>query len=286
MTIAVASGKGGAGKTAVATALFLSVPGPVTLIDCDVEEPDAALFLTGPESAGKSVSVPLMIPEEIPGRCNGCGECARICQFHAIVPVKNTVMIFPELCHACAGCVMVCPTGALVEGTRPIGTLKTDSVGGTEPAGQRELVTGELEIGQPLAPPLIKAARRKGEFAPLVIVDCPPGTSCSFVAAVRGADIVILVAEPTPFGLHDLKLTAEALRMLNIPFALVINKSPGNDSLLVDWAASEDVKVLASLPDEPELAEGLSRGQSLVEIYPAWKPLFRMIFDKAVRVIC
>jgi MinD superfamily P-loop ATPase len=289
MTIAIASGKGGAGKTAVATAMSLSVPGPVQLIDCDVEEPDAALFLIGgssPSDSGKSVPVTLMVPEEIPGLCNGCGECAKICRFHAIVPVKNTVMVFPELCHACGGCVLVCPVGALAEGVRTIGTLQRDVFGGAVPLESRELITGELSIGQPLAPPLIRAARKGADPQALVLIDAPPGTSCSFVAAVRGVDLVLLVAEPTPFGLHDLSLTVEALRMLKLPFALIINKSAGNDSLLTCWADKEGVKVIVSLPDEPELAEGLSKGKSMVEVYPAWKPLFRMILEKAGRLLC
>lgn len=254
MILAVASGKGGTGKTTVAASLALCSPTPVRLLDCDVEEPNCHIFLRPRLNAPEAVH--LLVPSADEAKCNGCGECARACQFHAILPLKNSVMVFPELCHGCGGCAKVCPTGAIREVEREIGTVETGF------AGDVAFVQGTLAIGQPAAPPVIRAVKRHAVDDRLNIIDCSPGTSCPVVTAVRGSDFVLLVTEPTPFGLHDLRLAVETIRQLAIPFGVVINRVGVGDDRVRRFCAAERIDVLLEIPDDRRIAEAYSRGQA------------------------
>ncbi len=268
MILAIASGKGGTGKTTVAVNLALTAGSPVRLLDCDVEAPNAHLFLGGPAPEGEIVSLP--VPVVDPERCDGCRECSRFCAYHAIAVPGGKPLIFPELCHGCGGCILVCPRGALTEGRRRIGVVETRLVGAVR------LIQGRLDIGVAMAPPLIRAVKRAAEGADGagVIIDAPPGTSCPVVAALHGADAALLVTEPTPFGLHDLKLAVEMVRRLEIPFGVVINRMGVGDGRVHAFCALEGIPVLAEIPDDRRIAEAYSRGEPLVEALPRYRRLF------------
>ncbi|MEA4863001.1 MAG: 4Fe-4S binding protein [Victivallaceae bacterium] len=260
MKIAVASGKGGTGKTTVALALAAVAEPEVRLLDCDVEEPNCRLFVRG-GSTREAVEVPMPVVDG--SLCTGCGHCGEACRFNAVAVVGNTVLLFPELCHGCGLCVDVCPSGALSEQSRTIGEIEISC------DGDFLLVDGRLTVGQSMSPPLIRAVKKYGaDHDGTTIIDCPPGTSCSMVAAVRGADYVILVTEPTPFGLHDLTLAVETLRELSIPFAVVINRADGGDGRVRDYCAAEKIDVLLEIPDRREVAEAYSRGETLLTAAP------------------
>ena len=227
MNVAIASGKGGTGKTTVATNLAVTAAASgreVQVLDCDVEAPNAHLFLKPEIERSEAVSVP--VPEVDEEKCTACGECGRICQYSAIVSLKTKPLVFPELCHGCGGCALVCPEGAITEGLREVGVVEEGSAGGVRFAG------GKLRIGEAMAPPLIRAVKERALDDALVIVDAPPGTSCPVIEAVRGADFVLLVTEPTPFGLNDLAIAVDTVRKLGLPFAVVVNRAGlGHDSV-------------------------------------------------------
>ena len=219
MKIAVASGKGGTGKTTVATnlAYVASRNGQsVAYLDCDVEEPNGHIFLKPVITNSKPVGN--LIPRVDAEKCTHCGKCGEICRFSAIVCLGEKVLVFPELCHACGGCMLVCPVEAITEVPREMGKLETGN------AGPIRFVRGLLNIGEAMSLPVIKEVRAAVPKAELVIVDAPPGTSCPVIESVRGCDFVLLVTEPTPFGLNDLKLAVEMVRALGLPFGIVINK--------------------------------------------------------------
>ncbi len=201
MVVAVASGKGGTGKTTVSVNLARVIGSPVQILDCDVEEPNAQLFLGGRLTQSRPVVT--LIPEVDDARCDGCGDCARLCQFNAIVSFGTAPLVFPELCHSCGGCARVCPTGAIREVERRIGVLETYE------ADDITLIQGIMDVGVAMAPPLIREVKAAGREGVPAILDAPPGTSCPVIATIRGADCVVLVTEPTPFGLHDLALAVE-----------------------------------------------------------------------------
>ena len=220
MQIAIASGKGGTGKTTVATnlAYVASRNGQsVAYLDCDVEEPNGHIFLK-PEITDRK-PVGSLIPQVDAEKCTLCGECGEICQYSAIVRVGEKVLVYPELCHGCGGCSLVCPADAITEVSREIGVLETGR------AGAIQFAQGLLNVGEAMSPPVIRAVKSTAFQADLTIVDAPPGTSCPVIEAVRGADFVILVTEPTPFGFHDLKLAVEMVRVLKLPFGVVINRA-------------------------------------------------------------
>jgi MinD superfamily P-loop ATPase len=205
MIVTVASGKGGTGKTSIAVNLALSV-GNVQLLDCDVEEPNAHLFLHPELTSTEPVYT--LVPTVDRVLCDYCGECARACQFNALFVAPEKLLVFPELCHSCGGCTIVCPKSAITWEKHRIGAVKFGS------ADDISLVYGELEVGKPLSVPIIKAVKKHVDTEKNVIIDSPPGTSCSFVETVRGSDFCILVTEPTPFGLHDLKIAVAVLRAM------------------------------------------------------------------------
>ena len=273
MIISVASGKGGTGKTTVATNLALVLDFGVQLLDCDVEEPNAHLFVQPSLNHRETVSAP--VPKIDPQRCTLCGQCEQICQFKAIAVLPGAdVLTFPELCHSCGGCWAVCPEDAISRDQRELGVIET---------GQRNgifFAHGRLRIGEAMASPLIHAVRSCGRADQPTIIDAPPGTSCPVIAAVKDTDVVLLVTEPTPFGLHDLKLAVGAVRILKIPCALVINRQGIGDDRVMQYARQEDIPVLMEIPFDRRIAEIYSRGQLLVEAMSEWRPRFCELFDK------
>jgi MinD superfamily P-loop ATPase len=273
MILAVASGKGGTGKTTVAVNLALCSPRPVRLLDCDVEEPNCHIFLK--PIIRERETVYLLVPSVDASKCNGCGECARLCQYHAILPLGKRVMVFPELCHGCGGCAKVCPTGAIRDVEREIGVVEIGAAGGVA------FVQGTLAVGQPAAPPVIRAVKRHTAYDRLNIVDCAPGTSCPVVTAVRGSDYVLLVTEPTPFGLHDLRLAVETIRQLEIPFGVVINRAGIGDDRVQSYCVREGIPVLLEIPDDRRIAEAYSRGQAASDAVPE----LRKAFEGLVRAL-
>ncbi len=272
MVIAVASGKGGTGKTTIAANLAWVAEKPVQLLDCDVEEPNVHLFLNGPPENETFVTLP--IPQIDAERCNGCGECSRFCSFNAIAVVKGTPLIFPELCHACGGCARVCPQGAISEKEERIGAVQERRVGGIH------LVTGLLTVGLSLAPPVVRAVKARSDQDMPVVLDAPPGTGCPVVAALQGADFALLVTEPTPFGLHDLRLAVELVRKLEIPFAVVVNRVGIGDERVHRFCSDEGIPIFSEFPDDRRVAEAYSRGKLLVEALPHWRPLFVDLWKK------
>ncbi len=260
MIVAIASGKGGTGKTTVAVNLARALDAPVQLLDCDVEEPNAALFLRASPAATHAVT--LAVPEVDPARCDGCGECSRFCQFHALACLGGSVLVFPELCHGCGGCAAVCPREAIRETGRRIGVVETCT------SGAISLVQGRLDVGVALVSPLIRAVKAAAQPAATTVVDAPPGTSCPMVAAVTGADAVALVTEPTPFGLHDLELAVETLRRLQTPFGVVINRVGVGDERVHAYCRHQGIPIIAEIADDRRIAEAYARGVPALEVRP------------------
>lgn len=272
MILSVASGKGGTGKTTVATNMACSLAGQVQILDCDVEEPNAHLFLHPDFTDRQTVYVG--VPEVDQALCNGCRKCMEICRFRAITVVGGTVLTFPELCHACGGCMVVCPEKAISEGRRELGTL---AIGHCD---KLEFINGCLRVGEAMSPPLIKEVRRHSRPGWITIIDAPPGTSCPVITAMRGADFVLMVTEPTPFGLHDLQLAVEAVKLLGIPCGLVINRADMGDRRVHDYAAEQGIPVLLEIPFDRAIAEAYSRGRTMVEIMPEWRAKFCELYGK------
>ncbi len=267
MTLAIASGKGGTGKTTLAVNLARIMGGEVRLLDCDVEEPNAHLFLQPAPLRQETVSIP--VPAIDPARCDGCGECSRFCRFHAIVALTAKPMVFAEMCHGCGGCMRVCPRQAIREVEKPIGTIDLGRSGGIT------LVQGRLHVGVALVPPLIRAVKRQRRAGEAAIIDAPPGTSCPMVVAVRDADFVLLVTEPTPFGLNDLRLAVETVRELRLPFGVVVNRMGSGDERVHAYCDAGKIPVLLEIPDDRRIAEAYSRGEVIVEALPEYNRHFR-----------
>ena len=269
MIIAVASGKGGTGKTTVALALAAVAKGPVRLLDCDVEEPNCHLFFQTKVERSEPVTVPIPVADE--ARCIGCGQCAQICCYNAIAALGKHILIFPELCHSCGGCIRVCSSLALHEESKEIGNIefrRRDNV---------ELASGQLTIGHAMSPPLIRAVKKQIAANGDTIIDCPPGTSCPVVTAVRGADFVILVTEPTPFGLHDLTLAVATVRELGLKFGVILNRADTGNRSIHEYCGEENIPLLLEIPDQFKIAEAYSRGVSLLEATPELRAGFEKV---------
>ena len=279
MRIVVASGKGGTGKTTVATnlAYVASRTNPrVVYLDCDVEEPNGAIFLSPEISEERTVGKG--IPEVDATSCTQCGECGEICQYSAIVCVGESPLVFPELCHACGGCSLVCPTGAIREVSRPIGRLRIGA------SGPIRFVDGILNVGEHMSPPAIHAVKQAAPEEHLVVLDAPPGTSCPVVEAVRGSDLVVLVTEPTPFGLHDLKLAVEMVRALKLPLGVVINRADVGNGEVGQYCEQARIPVLGEIPDDRTVAEAYSRGELACRAVPGYQGRFERLLEKIIEV--
>ena len=277
MIISIASGKGGTGKTTVATNMAVSIEPPVQILDCDVEEPNAHLFLYPKIYETIKVTTPVPVLDE--EKCTLCGKCAEICQFKAIVVIGETVLPFDNLCHGCGGCMEVCPEGAISEGERDLGIIEK----GTR--NSLEFIHGKLRVGEAMSPPLIRKVRDFIHPDKTAIIDAPPGTSCPVIAAMKGADFVLLVTEPTPFGLHDLQLAVGAVRILNIPAGLVINRSDMGDDKVKTYAEKEGLPVLMEIPFDRKIAEAYARGELIVDALDGWKERFRKLFEKIKEIV-
>ena len=277
MIISIASGKGGTGKTTVATNLAYSLGSNVQLLDCDVEEPNAHLFINPSFEESETVYLPVpAVNEEL---CTYCGKCADICQFKAIAVVKENILVFEDLCHSCGGCWEVCPESAITQSGRELGVIRKGRSNGID------FIQGKLRVGEAMSPPLINKVRSLESPEKLTIIDAPPGTSCPVIASMKGADFVLLVTEPTPFGLHDLKLAVGAVHILNIPCGLVINRCDLGDNNVREYAHQIGLPILMEIPFDRQLAEAYSKGEMLVEAMPEWKDRFLGLHQKIEKLI-
>jgi MinD superfamily P-loop ATPase len=309
MIISFASGKGGTGKTTIATsyALLLATEQnhKIRFLDCDVEEPNAAIFLK-PEIE-ETISVGIPVPVVDFEKCNYCGVCADICAYNAIAVLnptgysakqegiisnkvsssgvctqaKKDVLIFSELCHGCGGCKLFCPKHAISETDREVGVIEMGK------SGTIEFMQGKLNIGEPMATPLIRQMKKSinpGDEQ-LTLIDVPPGTSCPVVEAVKRSDFTVLITEPTPFGLNDLILAVETLRKLAIPMGIVINRSSGDDKIITDYCEKAEVPVLVKVPLAREIAVAYSRGEPFINLKESYKQKFTELHQKIARLL-
>jgi MinD superfamily P-loop ATPase len=296
--ITVASGKGGTGKTTIATGLALSLAahqaergeqgqggGPdgsaqLFFLDCDVEAPNAHLFLN-PSLEGRE-EVSILIPQVDEAQCTYCGRCAEVCPWHAIAVIGQKVLVFPQLCHGCGSCTLACPEGAISELPDPIGVIESGRAG-----DGITFARGVLNVGEPMAVPIIRQLKKwlPAGSDQTLIIDASPGTTCPVVEAMREADFVLLVTEPTPFGLHDLRLAVQVARELNLPAGVVINRDGVGDSGVDDYCRQEDLPVLMRIPLDPAIAEGIARGRPLIDIRPEYAPRFRDLYAQIAAIV-
>ena len=273
MIISIASGKGGTGKTTIAVNLALSLPkGTVQLIDCDVEEPNSHLFLNPTILQVSSMGIP--VPRIDESKCTYCGKCAKVCEYHAIAVILKNVLVFDELCHGCGACSYLCPERAIFEVEREIGIIQEGSANGIP------FANGVLNVGEPMASPLIRKTKEKIQKEKIVILDAPPGTACPVIETVKGSDFCLLVTEPTPFGLNDLELAVGMLERLGIPTGVAINKADVGDRKVWDYCDSQNIPILMEIPMDRQIAESYSRGIPIVVENPSYIQKFEGLFEK------
>ena len=292
MIISVASGKGGTGKTTIAVNLALALAKDkeknVQFLDCDVEEPNAHLFLKPVITSSESVEIP--VPKIDDKKCNYCGKCAEVCVFNAIAVTKNKVLVFPGLCHGCGACMLFCPEKAITEQGKEIGILEEGK------AGSINFTHGRLNIGEPMAPPIIRKIKKKIKKdynnrdrnitdIHITLIDAPPGTSCPVIESIKDSDYTILVTEPTPFGLHDLILAVEVLRKLKIPHGVVLNKCDIGDHKVEEYCKKNNIPILLSIPLDKEIAVAYSKGIPIVKINSSYEQKFNQLFQKIIQKI-
>lgn len=282
MRIAVASGKGGTGKTTIATSLALSLArlAKVRYFDCDVEAPNGHLFLK--PIFCESTEVAIQIPQIQTERCTACGKCVEICQFHALAKTGENILIFPQLCHGCGSCTRNCPEKAILEVPNPIGVLEKGMA-----REEIRFFRGLLTISEPMPTPVICQLKKleRPLSNSIDIFDAPPGASCSVVETLRGVDFVLLVAEPTPFGLHDLKQMLGILHDMNIPAGIVINRDGIGDDFLKEFLRENHIPVLLRVPFDRLLAENLAAGHTLIDVYPKYQDTLRRLYRQITEMV-
>lgn len=279
MIISIASGKGGTGKTLVATSLALSLSEDhrIQVLDCDVEAPNAHLFLRPELTGTEAVSIP--VPRVDEEKCTYCGECARVCAYNAIAVLGSTVLTFPQLCHGCGACCYLCPEKAISETGRETGVVEWGHSNGVG------FVHGRLTVGEAMAPPVIRGVKGHADTEGVVIIDVPPGTSCPVVEAVRGCDFCILVTEPTPFGLTDLTLAVDTVRELDIPCGVVLNRAGAGNSGVEEYCRERNIPILLTIPLDTQIARLYSRGITMVDGMPQWRNRFLHLYDKVREIV-
>lgn len=271
MILAIASGKGGTGKTSISVNLARVLERPVQLLDCDVEEPNAHLFLKGAFIGEEIVSI--SIPEIDSSHCNGCNDCVNFCQFNALTTVGKTPILFPELCHACGGCTLFCTRHAITERDYRIGSIKTLV------AEHITLKSGSLDVGISAASSMVHSVKNRIDPTILTILDAPPGTACQAVATLHNADFALLVTEPTPFGLHDLKLAVDTVRALGVQFGVVVNRVGIGDDRVHRYCVEENIPHLLDIPDDRRIAEAYSEGKLIVDALPEYQAHFERLWQ-------
>ncbi|MFX0094193.1 MAG: ATP-binding protein [Candidatus Hodarchaeota archaeon] len=272
MKIAIASGKGGTGKTTVATNLAINLD-QAQLLDCDVEEPNSYLFLQGLELK-KIDEVSIQVPLIDENKCDFCRKCAEFCEYNALAVVPSKVLFFPELCKGCGGCSLICPQEAISEGKKTIGIIEAGQLNGLN------LFHGILNLGEPLATPIIKTLKKKADSSRTLILDSPPGTACPMIETVRDADYCILVTEPTPFGLHDLKIAVKVVQTLKIPHGIIINRDGIGDDRIEEYCQEESIPILMKIPNDRKIAHFYSKGIPFSQEMPEWKEKFRELLEQ------
>jgi MinD superfamily P-loop ATPase len=275
MKIAIASGKGGTGKTTIATNLAVSLPRAgraVQYLDCDVEEPNGHIFLKPHIDCAEEVTVG--VPQVDESKCTGCGRCGQLCQYSAIVCIQKHVLTFEQLCHSCGGCMAICPESAITEKPRRIGVAEYGDVDGVA------FGHGRLDIGAIQTPALIRHVKHHAMDDAVVILDAPPGTSCPVIEAVKGTDFVLLVTEPTPFGLNDLELAVGMVRALGLPFAVIINRCDIGDDGVTQYCRREGIDITMEIPNGRKIAEAYSRGRMMVDVMPEYTGQFRRLYKR------
>ena len=278
MIIAVASGKGGTGKTTLATNLAVAISRSglgASYVDCDVEEPNGHIFLKPTIEEATRVGIP--VPDVDKDKCDGCGKCDEICQYSAIVCINKNVLTFPELCHGCGGCSRLCPQTAIVEVTKEIGVVERGMSNGVG------FLQGRLKIGEVMAPPLIREVKKRISNGAITIVDAPPGTSCPVIEAIKGSDYVLLVTEPTPFGLNDLELAVGMTRELSLPFGVIINRCDVGDDRVKKYCEEEQIELLLEIPDNRRIAEAYSKGELVLEVAPEYEGKFMRLYERIAK---
>jgi len=281
MIITVASGKGGTGKTTIATSLALTLAAeqspPPLFLDCDVEAPNAHLFLNPIFNEVQDVAI--LIPSVDDAKCTQCGRCAEVCQYHAIVVLGRKTLVFSQLCHGCGSCMALCPEKAISEIADRIGVTEQGPAAGGISFGR-----GVLDVGEPMAVPIIRQLKKRCVSQPgqVVIRDAPPGTSCPVVESVRGSDYLLLVTEPTPFGMHDLRLAAQVANELRIPAGVIINRENGYYADLENYCAENHMPVLMRIPFERTIAEGIAQGKTLLDIHPEFADHFQRMYSTII----
>jgi len=274
-TIAIASGKGGTGKTLVATNLALVSGEDIQFLDCDVEEPNAYVFLK--PQLQDTVFVMLPLPQIDIEKCTGCSKCAEFCEYNALAVVKGKAIVFSELCHSCGGCSLVCAEDAISETTRQIGVVEIGESYGMP------VIDGVLDVGEAIAPPIIKAVKAQAKPDLITIIDSPPGTACPMIESVKGSDYCILVTEPTPFGYHDLTLAVDVVRELGVPCGVIVNRTGIGDDKVYKYCEAEHIEILMQIPMDRKIAEAYSDGIPLVEALPEYKEKFTKLFEEIVQ---